>query len=129
MKKSCPLPAVYRLDDGFCDPRLTRPSLLAVWRLIDGRRVEFAVRDAVSLDVYPGPRVELHRLIVSGSPSDRRAQVTIVQLQELADLNGMPEVLRALEFFEAGRQKDAARYASAAGPRWSGLVDYFGGPV
>ena len=40
----------------------------------------------------------------------------------------MPEVLQALKHFEAGRLKDAARYAVAAGPRWAGLVDYFGGP-
>ena len=122
------VPKVVRLDEGFCDPRLTRPSLLAVWRQRDGTRVEFAVRDAVSLHVYPGPRLERHQLVVARQ-SRRGPDVAIVQLRELSELNGMPEVLQALEHFEAGRLRDAARYASAAGPRWVGLVDYFGGPA
>ena len=120
-------PSVLQLSDGFCDPALTRPSKLAVFRLRDGTRVEFAVRDAVSVFACEGPRLETHQLLVAGPEERSGRSVSIVQLRELADLNGMPEVLKALAFFEAGQLKDAARYASAAGRRWAGLVDYFGG--
>ena len=123
------LPAFINLEAGFCDPALTRPNQLAVFRLADGTRVEFAVRDAVALYACEGPRVESHQLVVARPFRHGRASVALVQLRELFDLNGMPEVLRALEHHEAGRLKDAARYAAAAGPRWRGLVDYFGGPA
>lgn len=122
-------PLVINLSRGFCDPTLTRPSKLAVFRLRDGTRVEFAVRDAIAVHACNGPRVETHRLVVARPSGRRQAPVTIVQIRDLEELEGMPEVLRALEYLEAGRLQDAARYASAAGPRWSGLVDYFGGPV
>ena len=122
-------PRVISLAAGFCDPALTRPSQLAVFWLVDGTRVEFAVRDAVAVYACEGPRLETHQLVVAPPSDHGRANVTIVQLRELAELNGMPEVLRALELQEAGQLKDAARYAAAAGSRWRGLVDYFGGPA
>lgn len=122
-------PAVINLDHGFADPALTGPSKLAVFFMRDGTRIEFAVRDAVSVYAVEGPRLETHQLVVARRTHHSRTAVSIVQLRDLAELDGMPEVLRALEHFEAGRLKDAARYASAAGPRWSGLVDYFGGPA
>ena len=42
-------PTIINLEHGFCDPACTSPSLLAVFRLLDGTRVEFAVRNAISL--------------------------------------------------------------------------------
>lgn len=122
-------PIVIDLGKGFCDPELAHPSQLAIFWMPDGTRVEFAVRDAVAVHACIGPRVETHRLLVSQPTSGRQRSVAIIQLRELAELNGMPEILRALELFEAGLLKDAARYAAAAGPRWSGLVDFFGGPA
>ena len=121
------IPSVLHLDHGFCDPEFARPSKLAVFWHSDGTRFEVAVRDAIAVYSGPGPRVETHQLIISKPASPRHRDVSIVQLHDLAELDGMPEVLRALSHFEAGRLKDAARYASAAGPRWRGLVDYFGG--
>ena len=126
--KFCP-PLVINLITGFCDPKLTRPSKLEVFRLHDGTRVEFTVRDAIAVYACNGPRVETHQLVVARPSGHTQAPVTIVQLRDLEELDGMPEVLRALEYLEKGRLQDAARYASAAGPRWSGLVDYFGGPA
>ncbi len=120
-------PTIINLEHGFCDPACTSPSLLAVFRLLDGTRVEFAVRNAVSLHACPGPRLEADQLLIAPPSGRSQARVSIIQLRNLADLNGMPEVLRALNHFEAGRLKDAARYSAAAGPRWVGLADYFGG--
>ena len=120
---------IIDLEAGFCDPALTRPTMLATFWLRDRTRIEVTIRDAVAVHAGHGPRLETHQILVA-SPSGRRcASVAIVQIRELADLNGIPEVLQALEHFERGELKDAARYAAAAGPRWSGLVDYFGGPV
>ncbi|MCA9716467.1 MAG: hypothetical protein KC468_17480 [Myxococcales bacterium] len=122
-------PRLINLDNAFCDPVIMRPTLVATFRLRNGTRVEFAVCDAVTVHAGQGPRLEMHQLLVAPPSGRTCSNVSIVQVRDFAEFNGMPEVARALEFHEQGRAKDAARYAMAAGPRWSGLVDYFGGPA
>ncbi|MCB9753803.1 MAG: hypothetical protein H6713_27995 [Myxococcales bacterium] len=122
-------PNIVSLETGFCDPAFMKPSMMAVFWQRDGTRIDLAVRDAVAVHAGDGPRIEWHQLVVSRPSGRTQGPVTIVQLRDLEELGGVPEVLRALEHFEAGRLKDAARYASAAGPRWRRLVDFFGGPA
>jgi hypothetical protein len=118
-------PRIINLEHGFCDPALTKESLISVYSMNDGSRIEFAVLDATSAYIERGPRLEMNQLVIARSSST----VDLVQVRNLTDLIGMPEVALALRHFEAGRLKDAARYATAAGPRWAALVDLFGGPA
>lgn len=109
------------LADGFADPTSHHPSRLAVFGLRDGSRVELAVRDATTAHLVDGPRVERHQLVIS-TPGRRRPRVELIQVADLRALVGAPEALRALELLQAGRREDAARYLSAAGPRWAALT-------
>jgi hypothetical protein len=118
-------PRVINLEHGFCAPELTKKSIIAVYKMNDGSRVEFAVLDAVSAYIERGPRLEMNQLIIARSSSN----VDLIQVRDLSDFIGMPEVAQALRLFKAGKLQDAARYATAAGPRWAALVDLFGGPV
>jgi hypothetical protein len=122
MKK---LPRVINLDHAFCAPELTKDSIISVYQMNDGSRVEFAVLDAMSAYIERGPRLEMNQLIIARSSSC----VDLVQVRELSDFIGMPEAAQALRLFKAGKLQDAARYAIAAGPRWAALVDLFGGPA
>ena len=123
------LPLVLTLEDGFADPETHHPSLAAVFRMADGTRVELAVRDAVNAYVCEGPRIDRHQLYVSAPASLHRARVVLVQLDDLRKLDGVPEILLALELFNAGELNDAVRYVSAAGPQWAPLIDLLGGPT
>ncbi len=121
------IPSVFKLEEGFCDPATHHRSIAAVLRHADGTRVELAVRNAVDGFVCEGPRVERHQLLVS-TPCRNSASVIVVQLDDLRKLSGVPEVLTALELFEAGDLTSAVRYVAAAGPRWAPLIDLLGGP-
>ncbi len=120
---------VIRLDHGFADPKLTDSSHAAVFRLRDGGRVELIVRGAVHAYAWIGPRVETHQLLIAPSSLGPTRRVELIQVHALEQLLGAPEAQFALEHFTAGRLKDAARYAAAAGAPWRALVDLFGGPA
>ena len=120
---------VIRLDHGFADPALTDISHGAVFRLRDGGRVELIVRGAVHAYACEGPRVETHQLLIARASLGPTRRVELIQVHELEQLLGAPEAQLALEHFTAGRLKDAARYAMAAGAPWAALVDLFGGPA
>ncbi len=122
------LPTVLTLDNGFADPRTHHPSLAAVFHQADGSRVELAVRDAAYAYICEGPRIDRHQFLIS-TPQIHRPSVVIVQLDDLRKLGGVPEVLTALDYFAAGDLKEATRYISAAGGRWTPLIDLLGGPA
>jgi phytoene dehydrogenase-like protein len=115
--------ALINLDHAFNDPALTKESIVAVFKLKDGTRVEFAVLDADSAYTERGPRLERHQLLIArGDPA---ATVELAQFDELTDLIGMPELTRALDLYKQGKAEAAARYARAAGPRWAALAAFF----
>jgi len=116
-------PTLLNLDHAFNDPALTKDSVVAVFKLNDGTRVEFAVLNASSAYTERGPRLERHQLLIARG--DHPSTVDLVQIDELTDLIGMPEVTRALELYRQGKIEDAARYARAAGSRWAALVAFF----
>ncbi len=91
-----------------------------MFRLRDGSRVELAVRDATAAHLIAGPRLDRHQLMIA-TPGRRQPRVELVQVADLRALVGAPEALFALELLRAGQARDAARYASAAGPRWAAL--------
>ena len=123
-------PRLFNLDHGFCDPALTEDSKVAVFRLRDGTRVELFVRGAVAAYVCDGQRVESHQLhVVRRGTGRHHLTVDIIQVAEFSEIIGAPEARRALEHYSAGRLKDAARYAAAAGEPWRALVDLLGGPA
>jgi hypothetical protein len=121
------MPEVLTLDEGFADSARHHPSRVAVFFQADGTRIELAVRDATEGYVCEGPRIERHQLIVA-TPSTS-PEIVLVQLDDLRELDGVPEILIALERFARGDLKGAVRYVTAAGPRWARLIDLLGGPV
>ncbi len=123
-------PTLINLDHGFSDPALTDDSKVAVFRLRDGARVELFVRGAVAAYACDGPRIESHQLhIVRRGTGRHHLTVDIMQVASFSEIIGAPEARRALEHFSAGRLKDAARFAAAAGEPWRALVDLLGGPA
>jgi hypothetical protein len=117
------LPTLINLDHAFCDPALTKESIVAVFKLNDGTRVEFAVLGASSAYVEPGPRLEQHQLLIARGETS--PTVDLVQITDLSDLIGMPEIAQALDLYKRGKIEDAVRYVRAAGPRWAALIEFF----
>ena len=122
------LPSVMTLEDGFASPNEHHPSVVAVFHLPDGTRIEIAVRDAYKAYIENGPRVDRHQIVLS-TPTRFRPRVDVIQVDDFRRLVGSPEAIVAIERFSSGDLKGAARYVAAAGPFWTPLIDLLGGPA
>lgn len=122
------LPLVVTLADGFASPDEHHASIVAVFHLPDGTRIEVAVRDAYKAYIENGPRIDRHQILLS-TPTRFRPRVDVIQVDDFRKLVGTPEAIVAIEKFSAGDLKGAARYVTAAGPFWTPLIDLLGGPA
>jgi hypothetical protein len=75
---------------------------------------------ATSVVTAPGPRLERHRFIIA--PSREHADVEFVQVHNLMELVGMPELAQAIALYKRGRLEDAVRFATVAGVPGAELI-------
>jgi hypothetical protein len=79
------------------------------------------IAGATSVITATGPRLERHRFVIA--PSGEHADVGIVQVKNLLELVGMPELAQAIALYKGGHLEDAARYARAAGPLGAAFLE------